>query len=129
MNLLFKSLSAITLSLSAVTTFASPSYLSTQNTTTEESNAYIAGVPSIYPTPANSKRDVYWNLVKLACYGHTTGKLCPAVIKMATNTPNPIEVGTVTMDLDTGDISPKRLSNNGYTLIVTGPGEATIIKN
>ena len=126
---LFKSLSAITLSLSAVTTFASPAYLITHNTTNLESNAYIAGAPSIYPTPANSKREVYWNLVKLACYGHTAGKICPAVIKMATNTPNPIEVGMVTMDLESGDINPKVISKNGYTLIVNGPGEATVIKN
>lgn len=129
MNLLFKSLSAITLSLSAVTTFASPAYLTTINHTSEESNAYVAGVPSIYPTPANSKKDVYWNLVKLACYGHSTGKNCPAVVKMATNTANPIEIGTLSMDLDTGDITPKQLSNNGYTITVTGPAETTITKN
>ncbi|EHL31631.1 hypothetical protein [Legionella drancourtii] len=129
MNLLFKSLSAIALSLSAVTTFASPAYLTTYNNTSEESNAYVAGVPSIYPTPANSKRDVYWNLVKLACYGHTTGRNCLAVVKMATNTANPIEIGTLSMNLDTGDITPKQLSNNGYTVTVTGIAETTITKN
>jgi hypothetical protein len=129
MNLLFKSLSAITLSLSAVTTFATPAFLTTYNNTNEESNAYVAGAPSIYPTAAHSKREVYWNLVKLACYGHTTGKNCPAVVKMATNTANPIEIGTLSMNLDTGDITPKQISNNGYTITVTGLAETTITKN
>jgi hypothetical protein len=129
MNLLFKNLSIMTLSLSAITAFASPVYLTTHNTTNEESNAYIAGVPSIYPTPAKGKRDVYWNLVKLACFGHTIGKICPATIKMATNTSKPIEIGSVTLNLESGDINPKQLSKNGYTLIVNGPGDATIVKN
>ncbi|QMT59939.1 hypothetical protein [Legionella sp. PC997] len=128
MNLIFKGFSAVALSISALTAFASPTYLTTHNNTTEESNAYIAGVPSAYPTPANSTQRVYWNLVKLACYGHTTGRQCSAVIKMATNTSNPIEVGEVHMDLDTGDITPKFLSKNGYTLTVNGLGEATITK-
>ncbi|KTD03388.1 hypothetical protein OQJ19_00845 [Fluoribacter gormanii] len=128
MNLIFKGISAVALSISALTAFASPTYLITHNNTPEESNAYIAGVPSAYPTPANSTQKVYWNLVKLACYGHTTGKQCSAVIKMATNTSNPIEVGEVRMDLDTGDITPKFLSKNGYNLTINGPGEATITK-
>jgi hypothetical protein len=45
---------------------------------------------------------------------------------MATNTPNPVELGWVSMNLVTGDISPKFLSANGYTLEVNGPGETTI---
>ncbi|KTD73633.1 hypothetical protein [Legionella tucsonensis] len=129
MNLIFKGFSAVALSLSAVTAFASPVYLITHNNTPVESNAYIAGVPSPYPTAANSTQKVYWNLVKLACYGHTTGKQCTAIIKMATNTANPIEVGELRMDLETGDITPKYLSRNGYTLFVNGLGEATITKN
>lgn len=128
MNLL-KRFSAIALTLSAVTSFASPVYLTTHNQTNEESNAFIAGAPSIYPTAANSTRQIYWNLVKLACYGHTTGQNCPALIKMATNTAHPVEIGTVVLSLDTGDINPKQITNNGYTMIVNGPGEATIIKN
>lgn len=127
---LMKRISALALSFAAATSFAvAPAYLVTHNNTNEESNAFIAGVPSIYPTPAQSTKQVYWNLVKIACYGHTTGKECPAVIKMATNTAHPVEVGTVILNIDTGDINPKTISNNGYTLIVNGPGEATIVKN
>ncbi|MBN9231971.1 MAG: hypothetical protein BGO90_02520 [Legionella sp. 40-6] len=127
---LIKRISALALTLAAATSFATaPAYLVTHNNTNEESNAFIAGVPSIYPTPAQSTKQVYWNLVKIACYGHTNGKECPAVIKMATNTPQPVVLGTVILNIDTGDINPKTLSGNGYTLIVNGPGEATIVKN
>ncbi|MGL5742896.1 MAG: hypothetical protein ACRCXC_10335 [Legionella sp.] len=129
MNLLVKSFSAVAFCFSAVTAFAAPSVLTTHNNTNVESNAFIAGVPSIYPTAANTTRQVSWNLVKLACFGHTTDGKCPAIIKMATNTANPVDIGTVQLDLATGDITPKTLSNNGYTLIVNGPGEATVTKN
>jgi len=130
MNLLFKSISAVALSFSAMAALASPPpYLITNNNTNEESNAYVDNVPSVYPTPANTSRKTFWNLVKLACYGHTIDGKCPALIKMATDTANPIEVGTVLLDLDTGDITPKQLSNQGYTIIINGPGEATISKD
>ncbi|CAM2947073.1 hypothetical protein [Legionella worsleiensis] len=130
MNLMLKSISAIALSLSAATAFAVPTYLITHNNTNVESNAFIAGtIPSPYPTPANSTRQVYWNMVKMACYGHTTNGRCSALIKMATNTSAPIELGYVSMELDSGDISPKVLSAKGFTLTVNGPGEATITRN
>ena len=129
MKLMLKSLSAITLSLSAVVAFASPANLTTHNLTNEESNAFIAGVPSPYPTAAHSKRQVLWNLVRIACYGHTTGNKCSAVVKMATNTANPIIVGTLSMDLVTGDITPKVVSAKGYTITINGLGETTITKD
>nr|WP_241480405.1 hypothetical protein [Legionella norrlandica] len=65
----------------------------------------------------------------MACYGHTTNGKCAALIKMATNTANPIDIGYVTMDLETGDISPKVLSAKGYTLRAIGPAEAEITKD
>ncbi len=130
MKLMLKSLSAITLSFSTLVAFAAPSYMTTTNTTTEESNAYVAGVPSPYPTKAQSTRKVAWNLVRIACYGHTdSAGNCTALIKMATNTANPITVGTMSMNINTGDVNPKVLSANGYTFTVTGLGEAVITKN
>lgn len=130
MNLLVKSFSAVALSLSALTAFAAPAYLITHNSTNEESNAFVAGtIPSPYPTLANSTRQVYWNLVKLACYGHTSNGKCSALIKMATNTANPVNIGTVIMDINTGEITPKQISANGYTVTVIGLGETRITKN
>jgi hypothetical protein len=116
--------------LGTATALAAPSYLTTHNNTSEESNAYIAGtIPSPYPTAANSTRQIYWNLVKIACFGKSTNGQCAAVIKMATNTANPIVIGTVSMNLETGAITPQTMSANGYTFTVNGPGEATIDKN
>lgn len=129
MKLMIKSLSAIVLSLSAATALAIPAFLTTHNNTNVESNAFVAGVPSPYPTAANSTRQVYWNMVRMACYGHTTNGKCTALIKMASNTNNPVDLGVVTMDLDTGEISPKKLSANGYSMTVTGIAEATLTKD
>jgi hypothetical protein len=130
MKLLQRTLAAITLTLSATTVLAKPEYLITHNNTNEESNAFIAGsIPSPHPTAAHSTRKVYWNLVRLACYGHTTDGKCSALIRMATNTPNPIDIGYVHMDLVSGDITPKQFSAQGYTFTVNGLGEATIDKD
>ena len=130
MKLMRQSIAAISLSLSVFSAFAAPTYFTTHNNTPEESNAFIASnVPSPYPTAANSTRQVYWNMVRLACYGHTTNGKCTAVIKMATNTSNPVTIGTLSMDLNSGDISPKQVSAEGYTVTVNGPGEATITKD
>lgn len=131
MKSMLKSLTAITLCLSAAAVFAAPDYIITHNETDVASNAYVAGtIPSPYPTPAHSSRQVYWNMVRLACYGYTTAdNKCSALIKMATETNEPIELGYVTMDLVTGEITPKQLSNNGYTLTVNGPGETTLTQD
>ncbi|KTD10730.1 hypothetical protein Lgra_1696 [Legionella gratiana] len=128
MNLIFKSFSAALFSLSAATTFAAPEHLITHNNTSEESNAYIAGAPSLYPTPANTTKKVFWNLVKLACYGHTTNGKCSASIKMATNTPNPIDIADVTLDLNSGTITIDKQKDYNYIFTINGPGEATIEK-
>ncbi|TAL62671.1 MAG: hypothetical protein EPN84_06120 [Legionella sp.] len=130
MNVILKSFTAIALSLSAATALAAPVYLTTHNNTDEESNAFVAGtIPSPYPTAPHSTRQVYWNMVKIACYGHSTNGKCSALIKMKTNTPNPVEVGSLTMDLATGDITPKTLTANGYTVTVNGIAEASIAKD
>ena len=122
-----KKLSAVALSLFAITAMAAPKHLITHNTTDAESNAFVAGtIPSQHPTKAHSDGKVFWTAVKMACFGHTVDNKCAAVIKMATNTPNPITVGTVIMDVNSGEITPAQLSANGYTVTVNGPGETTI---
>ena len=127
MKCLLKKLSAVALSLFAITAMAAPKHLITHNTTDAESNAFVAGtIPSQHPTKAHSDGKVFWTAVKMACFGHTVDNKCAAVIKMATNTPNPITVGTVIMDVNSGEITPAQLSANGYTVTVNGPGETTI---
>jgi hypothetical protein len=131
MKLVLKSLSAVALSLGISSAFAAPTFLTMTNNTQEQSNAFIAGtIPSAYPTAPNSTGKVYWNLVRLACYGHTTpdGK-CPAVIKMATDTPNPITIATVAMDLASGEITVQSATGQGgYLFTVKGPGMAEVNK-
>ena len=68
----------------------------------------------------------------MACFGHTVDGKCPALIKMGTGPNdggNPVELGTVTLDLNTGIITPSQISANGYTVTVNGPGETTLSKN
>lgn len=129
MRYLIKSLSGITLGLSTTLLFASPAFLITHNHTDVESNAYINEKPSPNPTKANKDSMILWGAVRMICYQKTSNNLCPALIKMATNTNQPVELGLVQMNIETGEISPKLLSKNGYTLTVNGPGEATLTKN
>ena len=128
MNRLITYLTAGALVISAATAIAAaPKHLITHNTTDAESNAYVDGsIPSQHPTKAHSDGKVFWTAVKMACFGHSVGGKCNALIVMQTNTPMPVAVGTLILDLESGDITPKQLSANGYTITVNGPGETTI---
>ncbi len=123
--------SAITLSLSSTLALAvPPKVLITHNETNLESNAFVAGtIPSQHPTKANSVSRVMWASVRMACFGHITNNKCPALIKLGTDTDHPVELGTVTVDLNTGEIAPKSLHANGYSMIVNGPAESTLRKD
>jgi hypothetical protein len=104
-----------------------PKVLITHNQTSIESNAFVANIiPSQHPTKAYSEGRVIWASVRMACFGHIINGKCPALIKLATDTNNPIELGTVTIDLSSGDIQPKELHANGYSMIVNGPAETTL---
>ncbi len=134
MSRLFKSLAAITLGLTCATSMAAtpPRQLVTHNLTDVESNAFVAGtIPSQHPTKAHSDGKVIWTEVRMACFGHTVNGKCAALIKMATG-PNdggtPVELGTIILDLNSGEMTPSQLTANGYTMRVNGPGEATISK-
>ena len=130
MKCLLKSLSIVALSAVAATALAAPRQLITHNTTDHESNAFVAGsIPSRHPTKAHSDGRVFWTAVRMACFGHIENGQCMALIKMDPNSANPIDIGVITMDLETGDITPKQIISNGYTITVNGPGETTISAN
>lgn len=130
MNRITHYLSALTLGLSTTVALATPTALTTHNLTDVESNAYIGGtIPSPVPTKPNYNNVVPWIVVQMACYGRTIDGDCPATIKMATNTAKPVEIGEVFLNMVTGEINPKFISANGYTLTVNGPGEVTLTKN
>lgn len=104
-----------------------PKKMITHNMTDVQSNAFVADViPSTHPTAAHNDGSVDWISVRMACTGYTVNFKCSALIKMSTDTNNPIDLGTLTVDLRTGEITPTQLKNNGYTLTVNGPGETTI---
>jgi hypothetical protein len=129
MNQILNCLVATVFGLSTPLAMASPSYLVTHNKTNVQSNAFVAGViPSTVPTQPNEDNRVHWVLIRILCAGHTIQGRCPALIKMATNTRNPIPLGMVTMDIASGDIMPKEMSANGYTFTVNGPGEVTLTR-
>jgi len=130
MNLIIKTITAAALSISASAALASPTMLLTHNMTGLESNAYINGsIPSNHPTKAYSDNKVFWTEVRIACFGRTVNGFCSAVIKMASNTPNPITLGTVAINIETGEIVPSQIRSNGYTLTVNAPGETTLNKD
>ena len=121
-----KYLAGAAIMLLATNAIATPRQLITHNNTNVESNAYIDGVPSIYPTKAQSTGKIFWAAVKMACVGHAVNGKCSAAIIMGANSSNPITIGNLVLDLTSGDISPKTLSANGYTVVVNAPGETTL---
>ena len=133
MHSICKFSTGVLLILSSLTSFASPKQLITHNLTDLESNAYVAGVvPSRYPSHAHSDNRVNWLEVRMACFGHITNGKCPALVRLGTG-PNdggaPMDLGFVTMDLNSGAITPSVINSYGYTLTVNGPGEVTITKD
>lgn len=128
-----KYLIVATLGLHMTQVFAVPRQLITHNDTNVESNAYVAGtIPSRFPSKPHSVTSVAWTEVRMACFGHTVNNKCSAVVRMETGKEDgghPIDLGTVTVDLNTGMITPSRLSAHGYTLVVNGPAETTITQD
>ena len=109
---------------------APPRYLITHNTTDLESNAFVAGtIASQYPTAAHANGKVFWGAAKMACFGHISNGICPALIRIGTDTPNPMDIGTLYLNLDSGEITPASIQGNGYTALVNGPGEITLLKD
>ncbi|MBX9704373.1 MAG: hypothetical protein K2X39_09500 [Silvanigrellaceae bacterium] len=127
---LWKSLSVAALCVTTVSAFAiPPRAFITNNTTGVESNAFIDGtIPSAHPTHPYASNAVSWVAVRMMCFNHAPNNNCTAVVKMETNTAEPKVIGQVTMNLVTGDITPKMITGNGYSLVVDGPGKVTLYK-
>jgi hypothetical protein len=127
---------AMSVMLMGVSVFAvspQPKFLITNNSTDVESNAYVDSViPSQHPSKAHSTTKVSWLEVRLACYQRAPNGICSALVKMETG-PNdgghPVDVGIISMNLNTGAFLQNKISGNGYTVTVNGPGETTITKD
>ena len=119
---------AASLSIVAQMSWASPKQLITHNLTDLDVNALVAGtIPSPYPTKAHSDGKVNWAQVRITCVGHTVDNWCPALVRIGHNTPNPIDIGTVEINLNSGVIRPNELQAHGYRMIVNGVAESTIM--
>jgi len=131
MRRIIYTLTTLALSFAVQTTaFASPKQLITHNLTDYESNAFVAGtVPSQYPTKAHSSGKVFWAAVRMACTGHIIDSKCSALVRVGTNTENPIDVGTLELNIETGEITPSVVHGNGYTITVNGIAETTLSKD
>lgn len=129
MKQLVKGFIMVVLNLITTIALASPPWLITHNKTNYESNAYVGTKPSPEPTKAHHCGRVPWAVVRITCYGKVQNGICTAIIKMGTNTANPITLGAVSVNIESGDINPKILSTNGFTLTVNGPGETTITQD
>jgi hypothetical protein len=129
MRRLIKTVIAIAMGLTASAQLfaAPPKQLITHNLTNFESNAFIAGtIASPYPTKAHSDGKVFWGAVRMTCFGHIIDGKCAALIRIGTDTNNPIELGTVELNIETGAITPNMIHANGYQMVVNGLGETTI---
>lgn len=132
MRRLIKTVIAITIGLTTSTPLfaAPPKQLITHNLTHYESNAFIAGtIPSPHPTKARSDGKVFWGAVRMTCFGHIIDGKCSALIRIATDTDNPVDLGMVELDLETGVITPNMIHANGYLMVVNGLGETTITQD
>ncbi len=127
MKLLKTILGAGLLGLSSLVS-ATPSELITHNDTDVWSNARISGVYSPHPTKPHDTNKVNWWSVRLACFGHTQGSKCKAEIVADTMGENPVSLGEVSLDLDTGEITPTRIEKDGYVMEVVGLGESRLTK-
>ena len=106
-----------------------PKNFVTRNYTQYLSNARVGLIWSPYPTPAAtpgsySERAVNWTGLKALC--GFLAETCGAKIYMYTaeDPSNKIYVGEGVMDMSTGEVTPKTLTNNGFTL--TSPAPAVI---
>lgn len=126
MNRLTIYTATLALGLLAPVATAAPKFMITHNLTNVQTNAFVDSVPAPFPTKPNSSSRTGWVIVKMGCSTHAAEGICPAQIKMATDTPSPVVVGTVFVDLESGNISPGMIAGGGYTLTVNGPGEITL---
>ncbi len=105
--------------------FTPPKAFITHNLTNTTTNAYVDEVAAPNPAMPNSTTKISWFIVKTGCQKHKAD-FCPAVIKMDIESDAPVEVGTLYLELESGIITPSKISANGYTVTVNAPGEITV---
>lgn len=110
------------------TALASPSYMVTENKTSASVSANIGGQESRDPVKPGETKNRPWFLVKAMCKIAGQSSSCSADI-VANKNGDKSKLGTMTMNLDSGEISPKQLNNGRYTLNVVGNAHVIITEN
>ncbi len=130
MNILARNCQFVFFMLTCAQIFAAPSYYTTHNRSSSETQLSVSETRSYsFKTAAKSSTKIEWWLLQLACYGQTRPHQCKAVIQAETNSAHPVRIGMLTIDMKSGELFPKYNSNNGYTMSVIGAGEVHIYKN
>lgn len=126
-----KHIAIISLNLMAAVVYAAPavSKITIDNQCDLEARAYIASLPTPTPSAPGKITSISWPAVLSACSGHTSNNICPATIKLATNTSQPFLLGDVSINIKTGVITPSTLSSQGYTMNVVGLGSVRLSKD
>lgn len=132
MNRFVNAAIAVTFGLATSVAGAAGMALITHNKTDMISKAMIDGsIPSTHPALPQKDTKISWAEVRLVCGPRLDAAgLCHALVKMISpSNGSEFDLGWVYMNIDNGDITPKTLTANGYTLTVNGPAETTITKN
>ena len=122
MKLLKKILLGSTLFAITSTVFAAPTDLTTTNNTNHGMVfAKIGAYKSPEPVPAHQERKREWNNVKFLCTIQRVSTNCTAEILVEHDVSGQVEsLGNMTINLDTGVLTPASLSSAHYNMNVVG---------
>ena len=123
MNKFIKLLAGTFIVTTSSVALAAPSELVVENKTDYQARAYVNGM-SKNPAEAHSSMSLSWWALKLVCAFQTD---CKATVKMKTDTSNPVSLGDVSINLDSGIIDTSKLSHaEGFNVSYVAPGHAVV---
>jgi len=123
MNKFSKLFAGTILATASSIALAAPSELVVDNKTDYQARAYVHGI-SKNPAEAHSSMSLNWWALSMVCAFQTE---CKAEVKVKTDTANPISLGNVSINLDTGVIDTSGLSHaEGFNVSYVAPGHAVV---
>ena len=132
MSLIKKILLGSVFAALTATAFADePTELTTYNNTNAWVSAKISGFPSHDPMTPHSERHRAWWKLRVACYASQKDDICTATIILRKNESdeNGSILGDMSINMKSGEITPKQLRNDLYTLRVNDIAKVTITEN
>ena len=123
MNKFSKLFAGTVLATASSIALAAPSELVVENKTDYQARAYVNGI-SKNPAEAHSSMSLNWTMLKIVCMYRTD---CKAEVKMKADTSNPVSLGNVSINLDSGVINTSGLSlAEGFNVSYVAPGHAVV---